>query len=42
MPILTFDCKVWRVENCDVIEKVYLNFVKKLLGVKPNTNTEMR
>ena len=29
------------VENYDVIEKVYLNFVKKLLGVKPNTNTPM-
>ena len=40
-PILTFDCEVWGVANYHVIEKVYLNFVKKLLGVKPNTNTAM-
>ena len=30
-PILTFDCKIWGVGNYDVIEKVYLNFVKNLL-----------
>ena len=40
-PILTFDCEIWGVGNYDVIEKLYLNFVKKLLGVKPNTNTAM-
>ena len=40
-PILTFDCEIWRVGNYDVIEKVYLNFVKRLLGVKPNTDTAM-
>ena len=28
-PILTFDCEIWGVGNYDVIEKVYLNFVKK-------------
>ena len=31
MLILNFDCEVRGVENCDVIEKVYLNFVMKLL-----------
>ena len=40
-PILTFDCEIWGVGNYDVIEKLYLNFVKKLLGVKPNTSTAM-
>ena len=40
-PILTFDCEIWGVGNYDVIEKLYLNFVKKLLGVKPNINTAM-
>ena len=40
-PILTFDCEIWGVGNYDVIEKVYLNFVKKLLDIKPNTNTAM-
>ena len=40
-PILTLDCEIWGVGNYDVIEKVYLNFVKKLLGVKPNTNITM-
>ena len=40
-PILNFDCEIWGVRNYDVVEKVYLNIVKKLLGVKPNTNTAM-
>ena len=41
-PTLTFfDCEIWGVGNFDVIEKVYLNFDKKLVGVKPNTNTAM-
>ena len=39
--IIIFDCDIWGVGNYDVIEKIYLNFVKKLLGVKPNTNTAM-
>ena len=37
-PILTFDCEIWGVANSAVIDKVYLNFVNKLLGIKPNTN----
>ena len=40
-PILTFDCQIWGVGNYDVIEKEYIIFVKKLLGVNPNTNTAM-
>ena len=40
-PILTLDCEIWGVGNYDVIEKVYLNFIEKLLGVKPNINTPM-
>ena len=40
-PIVTFECEICRVGNYDVIERVYLNFVKNLLGVKPNTNTAM-
>ena len=32
-PILTFDCQIWGVGNYDVIEKEYIIFVKKLLGV---------
>ena len=39
IPILAFDCEIWGVGNYDAIEKVYLYFVKKLLCVKPNTNT---
>ena len=41
-PILTFDCEIlWGVGQYDVIGKVYQNFVKQLLGVKPNTITSM-
>ena len=34
IPILTFDCEIWGIGNNDVTEKLYLYFVKKLLGVK--------
>ena len=40
-PVLTFDCEVWGTGNCDLVDKFYIGFLKKLLGVKPNTNTSM-
>ena len=41
LPILTFDCEIWGLGKCDIIDKYYLGFIQKTLKVKPSTNTCM-
>ena len=37
MPSLTYGSEIWGTANCDVIEKLYLNFLNLVLDVKSST-----
>ena len=39
-PILNYGCEVWGFIKADAIERVHLQFCKKLLGVKKNTQND--
>ena len=36
-PILLYGCEIWGFENIDVIESLFLQFYKIILGVKKST-----
>ena len=37
LPILTFNCEVWGLENLDIIEKVHSDFLRKITHCKKST-----
>jgi hypothetical protein len=36
-PILTYSADIWGFENKNIIEKIHLQFCKKILGVRTST-----
>jgi len=36
-PILLYGYELWRLSNCDIIERVYLKYCKLLLNLKSST-----
>jgi hypothetical protein len=36
-PILLYDCELWGLSNCDIIERVHLKYCKLLLNLKFST-----
>ena len=38
-PILWYACEIWGSKMGSDIEKMHINFIKTVLGVKPSTNT---
>lgn len=41
LPVLTYGCEVWGVENLDVIEKFHLKYLKIILHVNKSTCSNM-
>ena len=39
-PILNYGCEVWGFIQADAVERVHLQFCKRLLGVKKNTHND--
>ena len=37
VPILTFDCEIWGNENTEMIERVHIEFLRKITRVRKST-----
>jgi hypothetical protein len=40
-PILLYSCEIWRFENLAILEKIHLQFLKKMLSVRSSTPSFM-
>jgi hypothetical protein len=36
-PILLYGCELWRLSNCDIIERLHLKYCNPLLNLKSST-----
>lgn len=41
LPILTYSCEVWGYENCQILERVHLSFLKRIIKAKKSTPNYM-
>ena len=39
VPILLYGCEVWGYENCDIIEKLHMEFCRMVLHFNNSTST---